>query len=126
VVCIRGNLRYLRDDALPERPSLVTVDLSFISVAKVLPSLVAVAAAGATFLILVKPQFELEREDVGRGGVICDPELHARAVERVREAAITAGLEVMGVRPSGLTGAEGNQEFFLFARLPVAPSSGSV
>jgi 23S rRNA (cytidine1920-2'-O)/16S rRNA (cytidine1409-2'-O)-methyltransferase len=67
-------------------------------------------------LILVKPQFELDRGDVGRGGIVRDAVLHARAVERVREVAEKAGLHVEGVRPSRLTGAEGNQEFFLHAR----------
>jgi 23S rRNA (cytidine1920-2'-O)/16S rRNA (cytidine1409-2'-O)-methyltransferase len=115
VTQIEANVRYLAAEALAERPSLVTVDLSFISVAKVLERLVAVAG-GAEFLILVKPQFELEREQVGRGGIVRDTELHDRAVERVRTAAVAAGLEVLGVRPSRLPGAEGNVEFFLHAR----------
>jgi 23S rRNA (cytidine1920-2'-O)/16S rRNA (cytidine1409-2'-O)-methyltransferase len=118
VQCIQGNVRYLPADALGERPSLITVDLSFISVAKVLPRLVSVAAPEAHFLILVKPQFELLRGEVGRGGIVRDPALHARAIEGVRAAAVAAGLEVLGVRPSRVLGAEGNQEFFLHARLP--------
>jgi 23S rRNA (cytidine1920-2'-O)/16S rRNA (cytidine1409-2'-O)-methyltransferase len=67
-------------------------------------------------LILVKPQFELDRGDTGRGGIVRDAELHARAIERVRTAAAAAGLRVASVQPSRLTGAEGNQEFFLHAR----------
>jgi 23S rRNA (cytidine1920-2'-O)/16S rRNA (cytidine1409-2'-O)-methyltransferase len=114
------NVRYLKPDALPEAPSLVTADLSFISVAKVLPALAAAAQPGADFLILIKPQFELERGDVGRGGVVRDARLHDRAVERVRAAAVAAGLEPVGVRPSHLPGAEGNQEFFLHARKPAS------
>jgi len=116
VTQIKVNVRYLDAAALAEQPSLVTVDLSFISVAKVLARLVAVAAAGAEFLILVKPQFELERGQVGRGGIVRDAKLHDRAVENVREAALAAGLEVLGVRPSRVPGAEGNVEFFLHAR----------
>ena len=122
VVPVEVNVRYLDAETLSEQPSLVTVDLSFISVAKVLPRLVAVAAPGAEFLILVKPQFELEREDVGRGGIVRDPQLHERAIERVRAAAGVGGLEVQGVKPSRVLGAEGNQEFFLHAILP-APNS---
>jgi len=111
-------------EGLAERPSLVTADLSFISVTKVLPRLVELAAPRADFLILVKPQFELERKDIGKGGIVRDPALHQRAVERVRLAAIACGLEALGVRPSKLAGAEGNQEFFLHARMDFG-NSGS-
>jgi 23S rRNA (cytidine1920-2'-O)/16S rRNA (cytidine1409-2'-O)-methyltransferase len=115
VIPIEVNARYLDANALPQQPSLVTVDVSFISVAKVLPKLVAAAAPAAEFLILVKPQFELERGDIGPGGIVRDPQLHDRAVQRVLEAAIADGLQVHGVKPSRLTGTEGNQEFFLHA-----------
>ncbi len=94
----------------------MTTDVSFISVAKVLPAVVAAAGPNAEFLILVKPQFELDRGDVGRGGIVREASLHERAIERVRAAAEAAGLRVEGVRPSRLTGAEGNQEFFLHAK----------
>ena len=106
-----------------EQPvELVTVDVSFISVTKLLPALVSLARPGTEFLILVKPQFELERGAVGRGGIVREPELQARAIERVRRAAEAAGLEVCGVVPSRLAGAEGNQEFFLRARRKPADS----
>jgi 23S rRNA (cytidine1920-2'-O)/16S rRNA (cytidine1409-2'-O)-methyltransferase len=86
----------------------------------VLPAVVAAAGREAEYLILVKPQFELDRGDVGKGGIVRDTSLHNRAIERVRAAAIAAELDVHGVRPSRLTGAEGNQEFFLHAvRKPV-------
>jgi 23S rRNA (cytidine1920-2'-O)/16S rRNA (cytidine1409-2'-O)-methyltransferase len=113
---IKANARNLRPEQIPEPADLVTVDVSFISVAKVLPAVVAAAGTRAEYLILVKPQFELDRGDVGRGGIVRDAALHARAVDRVRTAAEAAGLRVEGVRPSRLTGAEGNQEFFLHAR----------
>ena len=113
---IKENARNLRPEQIPEPADLVTVDVSFISVAKVLPAVVAAAGPRAEYLILVKPQFELDRGDVGRGGIVRDAALHARAVDRVRTAAEAAGLRVEGVRPSRLTGAEGNQEFFLHAR----------
>jgi 23S rRNA (cytidine1920-2'-O)/16S rRNA (cytidine1409-2'-O)-methyltransferase len=113
---IKENARNLRRGQIPEPADLVTVDVSFISVAKVLPAVVAAAGRRAEYLILVKPQFELDRGDIGRGGIVRDPNLHSRAVERVRTAALAAGLRVTGVRPSRLTGAEGNQEFFLHAR----------
>jgi 23S rRNA (cytidine1920-2'-O)/16S rRNA (cytidine1409-2'-O)-methyltransferase len=118
VTPIKANARYLQPSALTAAPALVTVDLSFISVAKVLPALAALAAPEADFLILVKPQFELERGQVGRGGIVRDPALRDRAVEKVSEAARGAGLEILGVRPSHVLGAEGNQEIFLHARAP--------
>jgi 23S rRNA (cytidine1920-2'-O)/16S rRNA (cytidine1409-2'-O)-methyltransferase len=112
---IKANARNLRPEQIAEPADLVTVDVSFISVAKILPAVVAAAGSRAEYLILVKPQFELDRGDVARGGIVRDAGLHARAVERVRAAAEAAGLRVEGVRPSRVTGAEGNQEFFLHA-----------
>ncbi|MGA3294019.1 MAG: TlyA family RNA methyltransferase [Candidatus Acidiferrales bacterium] len=116
VATIEGNARYLRQDDVGEAPSLVTADLSFISVTKVLPALVPIAAPGADFLILVKPQFELAKGEVGKGGIVRDAALREKAVDGVRQAAAEAGLQIIGVRPSRVTGAEGNQEFFLHAR----------
>lgn len=116
VTQIKANARTLRCEQIPEPAHLVTVDVSFISVAKVLPAVVAAAGRLAEFLILVKPQFELDRGDVGRGGIVRDASLHERAIDRVRQAAVAAELRVEGIRPSRVTGAEGNQEFFLYAR----------
>ncbi len=116
VAAIQGNARFLTPGDLPEAVELVTMDLSFISASKVLAGVAALAAPDADLLVLVKPQFELERRDVGRGGIVRDPQLHQRAVARVESAARAAGLRVLGVRPSRLPGAEGNQEFFLHAR----------
>lgn len=118
VIPIEKNARYLAAGDLSEPAQLVTADLSFISLAKVIPALVPLAAPGAHFLLLVKPQFELERTAVGRGGIVRDPALHRRAIDRVRAAAESAGLSVLGDRASHLPGAEGNAEFFLHARSP--------
>jgi len=115
VTQIKANARNLLPAQIPDPADLVTVDVSFISVAKVLPAVVAAAGPRAEYLILVKPQFELDRGDVGRGGIVREASLHERAIERVREAVVAAGLGVQGVRPSRLTGAEGNQEYFLYA-----------
>lgn len=116
VTQIKANARALRPEQVARRADLVTVDVSFISVVKVLPAVVGAASPDAEYLILVKPQFELDRGDVGRGGIVRDPALHQRAVDRVQQAAQAAGLDVRGVRPSRLPGAEGNQEFFLHAK----------
>ena len=115
VIKIRENARNLREGQIPEVAELVTLDVSFISAAKVLPAVVAAAGPAAEFLILVKPQFELDRGDIGAGGIVRDASLHQKAIERVREAAIAAGLTIGGIQPSKVAGAEGNQEFFLHA-----------
>lgn len=119
VTLVGRNARELRPEDVGLPIDIVTVDLSFISVTKALPALVRVARPGADFLILVKPQFELERGEVGRGGIVRDAALHERAIEKVRAAAAALCLEIRGVYPSCITGAEGNQEFFLHARKPL-------
>jgi 23S rRNA (cytidine1920-2'-O)/16S rRNA (cytidine1409-2'-O)-methyltransferase len=126
VVLVERNARYLRpsdiDNAAVE---IVTVDVSFISVATILPAVVAAAGSHAELLILVKPQFELPRGDVGAGGIVRDASLHERAIERVRVASVAAGLSFAGVRASRLAGAEGNQEFFIHALGPQAIKTAS-
>jgi len=116
VIGIECNARYLRSEDIAEQAGLITIDVSFISATKVLPAIVPAAAAGADFLILVKPQFELEKREVGKGGIVRDAFLHQKAIERVTAAAVECSLEILGVGASRLTGAEGNQEFFLHAR----------
>src|SRR5712664_1426216 len=119
VVPIERNARELRRENIPERVDLTVIDVSFISASKVVAPAAAIATEGAQFLILVKPQFELPREDVGQGGIVSDTALHQKAIATVREAAIAAGLDILGVRASRLPGAEGNQEYFLHARKTV-------
>jgi 23S rRNA (cytidine1920-2'-O)/16S rRNA (cytidine1409-2'-O)-methyltransferase len=115
VVQVELNVRAITVSDIGEAVDLITVDLSFISVTKVLPALVKLAKPNCEFQILVKPQFELEKKDVGRGGIVRDARLHQRAIESVSTAAHACGLEVRGVKPSRLPGAEGNQEYFLYA-----------
>lgn len=116
VVLIEMNARELHPRDVPEPVDLVVVDVSFISVSKILAPVAALARSGADLLSLVKPQFELDRGSIGRGGIVRDPELHKEAINRVRAAAERAGLKILDVCPSRLPGAEGNQEFFLHAR----------
>jgi 23S rRNA (cytidine1920-2'-O)/16S rRNA (cytidine1409-2'-O)-methyltransferase len=116
VIRVERNARELRSQDVSEPIDLAVVDVSFISVGKVLAPLVAAMKAEADLLILIKPQFELRRDDVGRGGIVSDPALHEKAIGSVRKAAVSAGLDDRGVRASRLTGAEGNQEYFLHAR----------
>jgi 23S rRNA (cytidine1920-2'-O)/16S rRNA (cytidine1409-2'-O)-methyltransferase len=119
VIRISRNARDLRPTDIPEPIDLVAFDVSFISVSKVLPSALAAARTGTDLLILVKPQFELSRQDVSPGGIVVDPALHQKAITAVREASIKLGLEIVGASPSRLRGAEGNQEYFLHARKPL-------
>ncbi|HEY2108489.1 MAG TPA: TlyA family RNA methyltransferase [Candidatus Acidoferrales bacterium] len=116
VAPIERNARYLKPDDVGELVELVTMDVSFISVTKVLPAIAPLVKAGGDFLILVKPQFELEKQQVGKGGIVRDAALQEKAVASVTGAAAALGLEIIGVRASRITGTEGNQEFFLHAR----------
>jgi len=116
VVLIEKNARYLKPEDIAEAAELIVVDISFISVAKVLPALVPLSAAGADFLILIKPQFELEKSSIGKGGIVRNPALHEKAIRQVEEASTAAGLQNIATKPSRITGAGGNQEFFLHAR----------
>jgi 23S rRNA (cytidine1920-2'-O)/16S rRNA (cytidine1409-2'-O)-methyltransferase len=113
---IKKNARFLKPEDLPESPAIVTVDVSFISVTKILPALAAVAKPGATFVILIKPQFELEKKLIGKGGIVRDTQLHQRAITNVRTAAEKSGLAVIALQASRIAGAEGNQEYFLHAQ----------
>lgn len=113
---IERNARHLRAEDIGEPIDLVAIDVSFISVAKILPAVTEATGAPAEFVILVKPQFELEKSAVGKGGIVRDEASQLRAVEQVKSAALSLGLEILGERPSRVRGAEGNQEFFLHAR----------
>jgi 23S rRNA (cytidine1920-2'-O)/16S rRNA (cytidine1409-2'-O)-methyltransferase len=108
----RTNVRLLRAEALPEPVELVVVDVAFISLRLVLPR-IADLAPGAEVLALVKPQFEVGREQVGKGGVVRDPALRARAAADVRACAEGLGYEVRGQADSRLPGPKGNLEIFL-------------
>jgi len=116
VTRVERNARELRRGDIREPIDLVTVDVSFISVAKILLPAVAVAKPAADFLILIKPQFELPKKDVGPGGIVTDSALHEKAIEKARACAVAADLACVAVCPSRLPGAEGNQEYFLHTR----------
>jgi 23S rRNA (cytidine1920-2'-O)/16S rRNA (cytidine1409-2'-O)-methyltransferase len=111
----RTNVRELGPAHLPYAPGLVVADLSFISLTLAVPALAGVAADGAELLLLVKPQFEAGRTDVGRGGVVRDAEVWRGAIERVGAACREVGLAPVGVMASPLPGPAGNVEFPLHA-----------
>jgi 23S rRNA (cytidine1920-2'-O)/16S rRNA (cytidine1409-2'-O)-methyltransferase len=109
----RANARHLRAEHLPYRPELATVDVSFISLTKVLPAIASCLAPGGEVVALVKPQFELRPERVGKGGVVRDPADRRDAVVAVARAAREIGLGVLRLAPSGVAGPKGNLETFV-------------
>ncbi len=109
----RTNARELAPSDLPWQPDFAVVDVSFISLAKVLPAVAGCVGPEGEILAMVKPQFELGRQRVGRGGVVRDPDARRDAVRSVAEAAAADGLVVRGIAPSGLPGPKGNVETFL-------------
>ena len=113
VVRDRTNARSLSPDALPERCALAVMDVSFISVRKILEALLSVLAPGASAVVLVKPQFEVGRAQVGKGGIVKDPALHLSALREVAAFAEAHGYVVHNAGASPVTGATGNREFFL-------------
>jgi 23S rRNA (cytidine1920-2'-O)/16S rRNA (cytidine1409-2'-O)-methyltransferase len=105
------NARYLTPEDFSEKFDLVVMDVSFISATKVIPAIVPLLTDGGRFITLIKPQFEVGRGEVGKGGIVSDPQKHARVIEEVRRAAEASGLKALGVCPSPITGADGNAEF---------------
>jgi 23S rRNA (cytidine1920-2'-O)/16S rRNA (cytidine1409-2'-O)-methyltransferase len=97
---------------------VVVADLSFISLTLVLPALVSLVKDGGHFLLLVKPQFELQPGQVGKGGIVKDPARHAEVEQRLRECCAALGLKVLDWFDSPISGGDGNHEFFIFARKP--------
>jgi 23S rRNA (cytidine1920-2'-O)/16S rRNA (cytidine1409-2'-O)-methyltransferase len=117
VVCIEGvNFRHAREGLLPENVSLATVDVSFISLRHILPALKPFLAPGADVLPLVKPQFEVGRGKVGKGGVVRDEGLRREAVRAVASFARELGYAVLGESESRVPGPKGNREVFLHLR----------
>ena len=113
---VTGEALYVDD--LPEPPSLVVIDVSFIPLSAALPPVLAFAAPGAALVALVKPQFEAGRAHIGKGGIVKDPAVHAEVCARAEALVREAGWNVRGVIPSPIAGGEGNREFLLAADKP--------
>ena len=120
IVHEQTNARYLTDEIVTEPVDLIVCDASFISLAKVLDTALAFARPGGRLLALIKPQFEAERAEIGKGGVVRDPAVHARVCEEVAAWLRSRGWRVEGVTPSPITGPEGNVEFLIGATNPEA------
>jgi 23S rRNA (cytidine1920-2'-O)/16S rRNA (cytidine1409-2'-O)-methyltransferase len=119
VVLERTNARYLTDDCIPEPVDAVVCDASFISLKKVLPSAMGFARSRAVLAALIKPQFEVAKGQVGKGGVVRDPALHQAVQDDIRIwLEEEMGWSVRGIVPSPITGPEGNREFIIVAIRP--------
>ncbi len=117
----RVNARQLADTDLPESVDAIVIDVSFISLKWVLPSVLARLKAGGWLVALVKPQFEVGREHVAKGGVVKDPQARAAAIAHIRDFVIAQGLDVVGLIDCPVPGPAGNIEALLGARKPAAP-----
>lgn len=125
VVLERTNVRYLRADAVPEKVDILTIDVSFISIAKFLGHLLAFLSDGAAVIALVKPQFEAGREEVNKGGVVRSPAVHEKTLMRLVGHIADRGMHVRGLTYSPIKGPAGNIEFLVYAVKEEAPA-GSV
>ena len=113
----KTNIRYVTPDTLDGEPSLAVIDASFIALAKVLPATAALLKPGGRIIALIKPQFEVGKGEVGKGGVVRDPAAHEKVIEDIRRTASDLGLTVSGLCESPITGADGNREFLILLQL---------
>ena len=116
VVLEKVNARSLGRDHITEDVDLVVVDVSFISLRLILPPAFELLRPNGIVIALIKPQFELERDEVGRGGIVRETALHEKAQRKIANAIASLGHEVVDLVPSTITGVDGNQEFFICAR----------
>ena len=116
VVIEKQNARYLGRDQIPEEIDLCVIDVSFISMTLILSNAFDLLTPNGVVLALIKPQFELQAKEVGRGGIVRDLVLHEKAQNKIRNFITNAGHDLIGIAPSKLAGTDGNQEFFICAR----------
>jgi 23S rRNA (cytidine1920-2'-O)/16S rRNA (cytidine1409-2'-O)-methyltransferase len=116
VVLEKLNARLLTREHISEPVDLCVIDVSFISLTLILPNAFALVKPGGVILALIKPQFELQRSDVGKGGIVRDPCLHQKAQDKIVAFVNDLGNVVAGIVPAGIKGADGNQEFFACVR----------
>jgi 23S rRNA (cytidine1920-2'-O)/16S rRNA (cytidine1409-2'-O)-methyltransferase len=113
----KTNIRTVTPDQLDDIPDLAVIDASFIGLAKVLPATVGLLKPGSRIIALIKPQFEVSKGEVGKGGVVRDPAVHENVIEDIRRTACNLGLTVSGLCESPITGADGNREFLILLQL---------
>jgi len=117
VVHERTNARYINNEIVTEQPDIIVCDASFISLKMVLPATMALAKSGTVLIALIKPQFEVQKHEVGKGGIIKDPLLHQRVCDEISTWFLEySGWQIMGITQSPILGADGNKEFLLGGR----------
>lgn len=112
----KTNIRYLKREAIPETVDIITIDVSFISLLKVIPKAIEFLSPNGEIIALIKPQFELDRKDVGKGGVIRDESKRLSAVEKIKKGGKAMGLDVKGILESPIRGQKGNIEYFIYLK----------
>jgi 23S rRNA (cytidine1920-2'-O)/16S rRNA (cytidine1409-2'-O)-methyltransferase len=112
----RRNIRYLKREEVKDEMDLILIDTSFISIEKFLSHLLHFLKKGGSIIGLIKPQFEVEKGEVGKGGVVRESALHQKVIERIEEFSRGLGLSVLGVTESSILGPKGNKEFFIYLR----------
>lgn len=112
----KTNIRYLQPESLPLVPDMAVIDASFISLDKVLPNTLSLVKSFGTVVALIKPQFEVGRGEVGKGGVVREPEKHAAVIASVGSLAESLNLETVAVTESPITGPKGNREFLVYLK----------
>jgi 23S rRNA (cytidine1920-2'-O)/16S rRNA (cytidine1409-2'-O)-methyltransferase len=116
VLLEKTNIRYLDGDPVPDPIDIATIDVSFISLLKVIPNVLDFLIPNGEIIALIKPQFETGRENVGKGGVVKDENRQLEVIERIKTESEKMGLEVKGVTKSPIKGAKGNVEYFIYLR----------
>jgi 23S rRNA (cytidine1920-2'-O)/16S rRNA (cytidine1409-2'-O)-methyltransferase len=114
IVIERTNVRHMSGEAIPERVDLITIDVSFISLKIVVPAVIQFMKSDASILALIKPQFEVGKGQVGKGGVVKEPQIHQQVIAELSDFFRTIELAPQSVYPSPLLGPKGNREFFIF------------
>jgi len=117
----KTNIRYFDLDRLPRRADLATIDVSFISLKVVLPQVKTLLVERGAVIALIKPQFEVGKGRVGKGGVVRSADEHARVLDEIKNGAVTFGFEVLAITESPLLGPKGNKEFLIHLRLSERP-----
>jgi len=112
----RSNIRYLTREKLKDEPDGAVIDVSFISLKKVIPKVVELVKGGGEIIALIKPQFELRKGEIGKGGVVKDAEKHREVIDGISSFACSLALQVIGIVASPLLGPKGNREFFIYLK----------
>jgi 23S rRNA (cytidine1920-2'-O)/16S rRNA (cytidine1409-2'-O)-methyltransferase len=116
IVLEKINARFLTRDQVQELVDICVIDVSFISLTLILPNALALLKPDGVILVLIKPQFELQRSEVGKGGIVRDPRLHQKAQDKIVAFVSDLGHVIAGIAPAAIKGADGNQEFFACIR----------